>query len=75
MGTVKTIEVVGPAGRVVIAESDLPAWKRRGYKLKEQQLPENDSNDGENEPNEDQDPNIETELDESEVMFGEDHED
>lgn len=38
--TLKTVEVEGPAGRIVINEKDLPDYKERGYDLvKEEPAP------------------------------------
>ncbi len=33
MAKIGTVEIVGPAGRVVVNESDLKEWQDKGYKL------------------------------------------
>jgi len=31
---IPTVEVVGPKGRAIINECDLPDWRKKGYRLK-----------------------------------------
>ena len=33
MSSVKTVEIIGPAGRRVVNECDLKAWRGKGYRL------------------------------------------